>query len=396
MSGDGTMMHWLTTQGDRLVAAFVENAAALTIDVVLTGLLIYPLCNFLRYGWTRKADEVKACMTAKAKQTYFNVFWDKKVTLEQAPASFWTLYSNSYGRDRFIPGIVAVFVVAAAENFHLGDSLAALVAANPDAAGVEAAWRTVPAAIAGAYMFVTWDFFARVQRRNLGVADILRGGLRLAMAVPIGASFSLLAPGAGVLLAFGIGVFPFETIATILRRLVNDKLKTQLGPGEEDGQIGKLDGVDRAISDRLADADITTIPQLAWCDPISIVMRTSLPFDYVVDIVSQALAWVYLGKKLEMLRLYGLRGAYEIHVMMDDLKKGDPQAVAVLPVIAKAVDMPVEGLTYALVQIAEDGATLFLYDASFYDHPEERDDEADPDDAIPVDTANPIAPVDVS
>ena len=40
MSGDGTMMHWLTMQGDRLVAAIVENAAALTIDFVLTGLLV--------------------------------------------------------------------------------------------------------------------------------------------------------------------------------------------------------------------------------------------------------------------------------------------------------------------------------------------------------------------
>ena len=34
------MMHWLTMQGDRLVAAIVENAAALTIDFVLTGLLV--------------------------------------------------------------------------------------------------------------------------------------------------------------------------------------------------------------------------------------------------------------------------------------------------------------------------------------------------------------------
>jgi len=97
-------------------------------------------------------------------------------------------------------------------------------------------------------------------------------------------------------------------------------------------------------------------------------MRSSLAFDYVVDIVSQALAWVYLGEKLIILRTFGLRGAYEIRVLINDLSSPDPlrkaRAEAVLPVAAAAAGMPLEGFVYALVQIAEDKATQFLLDAA--------------------------------
>jgi hypothetical protein len=51
-------------------------------------------------------------------------------------------------------------------------------------------------------------------------------------------------------------------------------------------------------------------------------MRSSLSFRFVVDVVSQALAWVYLGEKLDQLRTIGLRGAYEINVFLYDLYNG--------------------------------------------------------------------------
>jgi hypothetical protein len=41
-------------------------------------------------------------------------------------------------------------------------------------------------------------------------------------------------------------------------------------------------------------------------------MRASLSFIFVLDVVSQALAWVYLDQKLNDLRPMGLRGAFEI------------------------------------------------------------------------------------
>ncbi len=347
-----------------------ENTLPLTIDFVLTVLLVQPLCNFLLYGWKRKQEEVDNSLTSAAKRTYLEVFWNRtfaggktpEETVKDVDKEFAYLYRRWYGRKRFIVPISILFAIAGFENFYLSSELIQLLTGNGELS-------SAVAAIAGAYTFVTWDFFGRVQRRNLVTADILRGALRMAMAVPLGFAFAaLITKGLAPFVAFAVGVFPLDTIKTILRRLVNDRLKLGLGADTAPDQIATLSGVDRSIADRIEDADITTIPQLAWCDPIQLSMRSSLAFDYVVDIVSQALAWVYLADKLPVLRTFGLRGAYEMKVLCDDLASNDRivrgKAEAVLPVAAEAANIPLPGFVYALEQIAGDPATHFLYDAS--------------------------------
>jgi hypothetical protein len=335
---------------------------------VLTGLLFQPLCSFLSNGWVRKAEEVETSLVPEAKRTYLRVFWNLEVPLAGVEKEFSALYSRWYGRKRYVAPLALVFVIAAVENFYLAQELIRLITESINGQSTTVKLTTSAAAIAGAYTFVTWDFFGRVQRRNLSTTDVLRGALRLAMAMPVGFAFAVISDGIGSFLAFAVGVFPLETISTALRRLANDKLKIELGANTSPDQIGTLAGIDRSIADRIEDADITTIPQLAWCDPIALTMRSNLAFDYVVDIVSQALAWSYLGEKLTALRAYGLRGAYEIRLLMNDLASQDPairaKAEAVLPVAAKAADMQVEGFAYALALIAEDKATQFLLDAA--------------------------------
>ncbi len=360
------MLEWL-----RIGAAFMcNNTWALGIALFLTILLTYPLVSFMRHGWVRKAEEVSASLSSAAKQTYFRVFWDREIQPAAVEGEFATLYRNGHGRLRFLFATILVFIIAVAESFHLGQSLMTLIRANPLSTEAELGkeWRAVSASIAGAYTFVAWDFFARMQKRNLVVADVLRGALRLAMAIPIGMTFAILSPSVGVFLAFGVGVFPLQTIMTILRRQVNDRLKLETTEGATPDNIALIAGIDRSIAERIEDADITTIPQLAWCDPIQLVMRTNLGFDYVVDIVGQALAWVYLGDKLAVLRPFGLRSAYEIRVFYSELT-GDDQAMAaaavrVLNDAAATLKMQPDSLRYAFAQIAEDGATEFLYDAS--------------------------------
>src|SRR5262249_11293168 len=147
---------------------------------------------------------------------------------------------------------------------------------------------------------------------------------RLAMAMPVGYAFShFLNREIGPAIAFAVGVFPLNTIATMLRQLANRRLNLELGAAEAKSQIAQLAGIDASMAERIEDADITTIYQLAWCDPIQLTMRTNLTFNYVVDIVSQALAWVYLGDKLRSLAPLGLRAAAEICHFMHDLEAGE-------------------------------------------------------------------------
>jgi hypothetical protein len=257
------------------------NALPLTIDLALTVLLIQPLCNFLLYGWKCKQEEVNNSLSSGAKRTYLEVFWnqtfpqgktrEEKVAIaKQIDKAFSDLYQRWYGRKRFVSPISILFLVAVFGNFYLSSELVQLLTNNGELS-------SAGAATAGAYTFVTWDFFGRVQRRNLVTADILRGALRMAIAVPVGFAFTaLIAKGLAPFVAFAVGVFPLDTIKTILRRLANDKLKLELGADTGPDQVATLSGVDRSIADRIEDADITTIPQLTWCDPIQLSMRSSL------------------------------------------------------------------------------------------------------------------------
>ncbi|MGY4511171.1 hypothetical protein [Bradyrhizobium sp. USDA 3650] len=354
----------------------------LLIDILLTALLLQPLNHFVVHEWRRKQEEVNNSLDTQAKRTYLAVFWNRAPeaatvdpvieTKSDVDAEFDELYQRWYGRRRFIAPIIILVVIAALQNFYLGVKLVALVWDGEELGGATAA-------IAGAYTFVTWDLFSRVQQRNLARADILRNALRLAVAVPVGYAFgSLLQKGLVPFIAFAMGVFPISTIGTILRRLANDKLGLGLGADTAPDQVTALSGVDRSIADRIEDADITTIPQLAWCDPIQLSVRANLGFDFVVDIVSQALAWVYLTDKLPALRPLGLRGAFEMKVLADDLASNvagiKAKAEAVLPLAATAANIPLHGFEYALSQIAGDPATRFLYDASTSSAPVSRSD----------------------
>lgn len=337
-----------------------DNRAALVFDLLLTALLAHPLCIYLKYVWQQKADEIYESLSSPAKQSYLQIFKKIDATTENASAKFDVYYQNWYGRKRLVWPILLVLTIAALENLFLGQSLSKL---NASSKSID----VLTASIAGAYTFVTWNFFASVQRRNLLIADIMRGGLRLAIAIPLGFALGGLNETAGSFLAFAVGVFPLDTISTILRQLANKKLTLELGPADARSQVSQLSGVDSSIADRIEDADITTIAQLAWCDPIDLTMRTNLRFAYIIDVVGQALSWVYLESKLESLRPFGLRGAFEIREFMDkDLKSADAstktRAEAVLTAAAAAAAIPVEGLRYAFNNIAYDEATKFLYD----------------------------------
>jgi hypothetical protein len=344
-----------------LVEFLRAQGGTLALDALLTVILLYPLFDHLIYGWSRKANEIDASLTPEAKKVYLEVFQKKTIAIDTVELEFLRLFKQWYGRHRFIGPIILVVIVASIVNFLLGAELIRL-------AGSPADFGTAPAAIAGAYTFVTWSFVSQVQRRSLSIADVMRGALRLAVAIPIGYAFGqLLNREISPFVAFAVGVFPLNTIGTMLRQLANRRLNLELGPAEAKSQISQLEGIDASTAERIEDADITTIHQLAWCDPIQLTMRTSLAFNYVVDIVGQALAWVYLGEKLRSLAPLGLRAGAEIRFFMHDLEasQGTKRAEldALMRAAAAASGTELAGLRNAFEQIAHDPYTEFIYEA---------------------------------
>jgi predicted DNA-binding antitoxin AbrB/MazE fold protein len=221
------------------------------------------------------------------------------------------------------------------------------------------------AAMAGAYGAVCWYLIARMQQRNLSRGDVCRAAIQLALAVLAGFAFSAfsnadLAP----LMAFAVGFIPFQTLAELLRKQVRKQLPATADAAPSGEQITELTGIDAATAARIEDADITTVGQLAWCDPIELTMRSNLPFIFVLDVVSQALAWVYLKGSLKPLEKVGLRGAIEIRTTLRLLQSdnGDKKtsAQSSLDEASKIVQVNNSALRRAFYDIAEDPFTTFL------------------------------------
>jgi hypothetical protein len=99
-------------------------------------------------------------------------------------------------------------------------------------------------------------------------------------------------------------------------------------------------------------------------------MRSSLTFNFITDVMNEALAWMYLQSDLDVLRPMGERGAIEIYCLcraFDDVTSTDPEsqaaharAVAAFPLLAAAIHQDTATLQIVFRQIAEGPYTEFL------------------------------------
>jgi len=230
---------------------------------------------------------------------------------------------------------------------------------------------TAVAAMAGAYLWVGNDLISRARRLDFSPADVMWAVLRFSIAVPMGYAFaSIASDSVGPFVAFALGSFPLTALNAMLQRLANKNLGLDAAPSETTDDIIKLQGINRAIVERLSEEDINTITQIAYCDPVRLIMRSNLTFNFVTDCMNQALAWMYLQGDLDNIRPLGVRGAVEIRCLIQELDNVDAElasekathelAVTAFPLIAAAIKQNPSTLQIAFRQIAEDPYTIFL------------------------------------
>jgi hypothetical protein len=290
----------------------------LAFILITTVIILTPVLRYVRVGWKYKSTDITNSIDDEAKKIYIEKFLkDSAATPGEARTKFYRNYHRRFGRRHFIVplGVIGILVI-------LPGSLAIESLVHPDIhlwtpkLELNAA---ALAALAGAYMWVVSDFISRARRMDLSPADVLWGSLRLFIAVPLGLSVgSLVKPDVLAFIAFGLGAFPLDTIQTFLRQLSAKTLNIEIGTAQN-SELLRLDGVDQILVERLVHEDITSIAQLAYCDPIQLTMRTNLSFNSIVDLVNQALAWVYIAEKLPLIRPLGFRGAYEVRQFCEDL-----------------------------------------------------------------------------
>ncbi len=300
-----------------------------------------------------------------ARLAYFEMFSRSGETQTKGTVStaFERLYDDWYGRRLFlVPGLLLFLVGSTAVTCIVLTGLHRLgYMVNPlfDMPDIGMA------AIAGAYLWVIDDHISRARRLDFAPSDVLWGALRLIVAVPMGYAFAAVAAKSiGPFVAFALGAFPLAALTSMLRRLSEKSLGLGATTEETSDDIIKLQGMNRPIVERLFNEDITTITQIAYCDPVRLVMRSNLNFNFVTDCMNQALAWLYFQDGLNTIRPLGMRGAAEIANLIDaydDAGNVDhSRAVAAFPKIAKAIKQDPGTLQVAFREIAEDPYTIFL------------------------------------
>jgi hypothetical protein len=374
---------------------------------------LVPLGAYLHTGWFARCNDITASVAAEAKKRYLQLYsmagqhrrapagrGDQRFPINRRARTvvkgtatgqedgqdtvFDDFYTRWYGRRRYVFPILLFAGVLGFVAWMIGFSVASLFpyweTGNPS-------WRyslnpTALSAIAGAYLWVTSDFIRRSRRLDLAPSDISWGTLRLVIAVPMGYAFAgfgaadvagTLRGPANVLasvIAFSLGALPLAAIQDILRQSVYKRFTTTVPKEDRADAVTQLQGIDDEVAMRLESEGITTIPQLATCDPVRLAMRSNLQFSFVTDYMSQAVCWEYFGEQLVALRPLGLRGAVDICTLLIALESTDEHvrsdAQATLQDVVAALQPPhtIATLRYTLTQIARNPVTRFLASAA--------------------------------
>jgi len=344
--------------------------------VIMTGIAAIPVISFMLRGWNVKKSDIMSSLGPDSIALYVKTFLKKE--REAAPSTttdddiFEEMYRRRYGRYRFREPMILLVVVL----FPLS-LLVSHTALYKLSGGTVTGSLVLPgealAAISGAYTFVIAALVTAAMNYDLPPLMLTNSALRLLVAAPVGYAVASFGSGNPDFYAFAIGAFPIDTVQKMLGRLSAKYLNTSDNDpiiADSADKAQALDGVDLPMAENLSSGGITTATQLAYCDPVQLSLRTNIDFDVILDLQSEALAYIYLGGQLDLIRPLGLRGAVEIANLMEDepsppTPAGQPKSNFDLAFAAAQVAAKIDagGLRNCFNEIAKDPYTVFLVES---------------------------------
>lgn len=337
---------------------------ALLIDIICGiafGMVLVPLLLYLFRQWTTRRDKLLGCLDAPTLILYYRQFYPAlKTNLNSVEDDFKKYFGSHYGRRHYVLPIVILTFLTAVIAGSGARTLQSWQKIAPDQFALP--WIVV-AAFAGGFTWVINDLIGRLRRRDFTVSDVYNSIFRILISAPFGWAFAqVVKSDVGVPLAFLLGAFPTGTLFTIGRRLAASKLGVSEDPKSASLELENLQSITKTNAERFYDEGISTIVQLAYADPIDLTIRTNFDFTYVIDCVSQALLWIYVGDKAKILEVYSLRGAQEVSSLIGSLRNPaeHDQAAATLDAAAGALGIAPVPLQTTLEQVADDPYTAFI------------------------------------
>jgi hypothetical protein len=228
-------------------------------------------------------------------------------------------------------------------------------------------------ALWGAYVWSLYEILSRRKSGDLTPTELYEIASRYVTAIPVGYAFSLLVfDTVPALAAFAVSAFPLRDIRQLFRTYTLSKLdeKSQVASSADSkGYLSDtLCGVGNATIARLEELNIETYLDLAYADPVKLMIKTGAPIELVLAWIDQAMVSVYAAPHKAALASYGMPCAldmcefYARHCW--DVVRGARkpwQTDAAVQALAATLSIPADFLVdQVLRDVFEDPHTKFL------------------------------------
>lgn len=330
---------------------------------ILYILVLAPTVMFLCVGWETRRQSIVEGFTEDAIKSYFRTFQPQRaVTSIPIREQFQAYYNSHIGRQRFLWPLLLLALVSGLIFYWSAPSLYDLLQYEAVDSGKFPALAML--AFSGGYMWVLFDAIRRWYSSSILPADIYWWCFRLVISVPMGyAVKDIFSEDFSPALVFLLGALPTTELMSMAKRVASQKLKFTESEGKEVSELQKLQGIDIKNAEQFAAEEITTILQLAYCDPIRLTVRTGFNYSYIVDCICQALLWIYVEADMAIFRKNGLRTAYEVLNLWRALKTPatEKDTERHINQMAKDLGRTEDALENILGEVALDPYTQFLF-----------------------------------
>ena len=172
-------------------------------------------------------------------------------------------------------------------------------------------------ALWGAFVWSLNEIWSRRVSGDLTPIELFDVAVRFVVAIPIGYAFSLLVfETVPSLAAFVASAFPLRDARQLLRKQALKKLGEDASgsaarvSGKSLGDVVTGMGNDTIV--RLQELNIETFQDLAYTDPIRLMVKTGVPIQLVLAWIDQALLAVYLAPHKETFNRLGMPCALDV------------------------------------------------------------------------------------
>ena len=225
----------------------------------------------------------------------------------------------------------------------------------------------VAAALAGAYVWSLYEIINRRNTRDLTSDELYPIAFRLATAVPIGIALAQLLANdrTYTAVAFAATAFPFRDVNRLIRqKVIKGDLRDPVSSDARRfrGYLAEtLQGFSPDTVVRLEELNIATVLDMAYADPVYLMLKTGTPIRQVITWLDGSLLATYAGPRTASFAKLGLPCSIDISDIWRRFKRGAPESANYLKALAASLDMKQPVLEDLLRRVEMDPQVRFIF-----------------------------------